>query len=155
MPFDVRRGDPITVALLQRLYNGEPRGIRATGGIGARQTPDGQIQIWGSASKAGAIAPGIVGSGGITAASYNTGSCTNSGTKKKFLPGSGEVYPFVQPDAGSTDAENGCKVADTSEDSITALSISTTTGGIPANTLILMQQDNDGNWWICSADCGN
>jgi hypothetical protein len=51
MPFDVRRGDLITLELLQQLYEGHPtRGIRASGGIGARQTPDGQIQIWGSAT---------------------------------------------------------------------------------------------------------
>jgi hypothetical protein len=68
----------------------------------------------------------------------------------KFTPGSGEVYPFYDPNDGS-----GCKVADTSQDSMMALSISTTTGGIPANALVLMQEDNDGNWWICSVDCGN
>jgi hypothetical protein len=147
MPFDVRRGDLITLELLERLYNGGgAAGIRASGGINARQGPDGQIQIWGTPSTS-PILRAIVATDGISAGSYNTGACTNSGTLIKFSAGTGLVWPAYW--------DGTCWTADNSKPTISVLSPSTTTGGIPSPTIVLIQQDELGNWWICTANCGN
>ncbi len=86
--------------------------------------------------------------GTITAAVDDAGGCTDSGTLLQTTPGSGSVYPM---------AYNGtCLVADTSKPTISVLSFSTTTGGIPGGTNVWIQlNDNDGQWYVTSVNCGN
>lgn len=84
----------------------------------------------------------------ITAAVEDAGSCTDSGTLLKTTPGTGTVYPM---------AYNGtCLVADSSKGTISVLSFSTTTGGIPEGTSVwITMNDNDGQWYATSVNCGN
>ena len=132
MPFDVRRGDIITLELLQKLYNGEPAaGIRATGGITARQTPDGGIQIAGSFK---GCFVGIVGSGGISARSGTT-------------LGTGQVTVQVKNPSTGHYASSGISIA--------VDSISSTTGGVPSGTWVVCSFQDDGTACLTSVDCAN
>jgi hypothetical protein len=86
--------------------------------------------------------------GTITAAIDNSGSCTNTGSLLKTIPGAGSVFAMAY--------DGTCLVADTSTTPIPVLSYSTTTGGIASGIKVWIEiNDNDGQWYITSVDCGN
>ncbi len=81
----------------------------------------------------------------ISANVFNTGSCMGT-SPKKWAPGGGTVH-FVN--------YNGtCWVEDDTGD-VNVLNFSTTTGGIPSDTLVWLSTDAGGNWVITAVDCGN
>ncbi len=80
------------------------------------------------------ISAAIVTTGGITARSGTT-------------PGTGNIT-FVYYD---TDTQ----VLTQTGDSTTIYSISSTTGGVPQDTYVMVGKDVNGIWWLISVDCGN
>jgi hypothetical protein len=128
----VQRGDVITADLLNELGAGMPvAGIRATGGIDARQNPDGSIQISG---KFTGCFVGIVDSGGISARSGTTAGTGNVKVQIKN-PSSGDYV-----DSGLI---------------LEVDSISSTTGGVPSGTWVVCSFQDDGTPTLTTNDCGN
>jgi hypothetical protein len=84
-------------------------------------------------------------SSAISACVYNSGSCTGT-SPMKWAPGGGTVY--------SVSYNGACLVANL-DDEYDVINFSTTTGGIPTDTLVWTQPDSDDNWYITAVDCGN
>ena len=130
---NVKPGDPITAQLLNDIANGRANasGIRATGGITARQTADGSIQISGTFT--GCFA-GIVGSAGIT-------------VRSSLTLGIGLVEVYIKNPSTGSYVDSGLSLA--------VDSISSTTGGIPSGTWVACMFQDDGTPTLMSVDCGN
>jgi hypothetical protein len=130
MPFDARRGDLITLELLERLYNGQgATGIRASGGINARQGPDGQIQIWGTPS-AGAFK--CQPSGAVAGATGTWPSITSASFTADIYQSINGVLNLV---ASSATVWNSYK------------------SGLDANKTCTVQPDGSGNWDVIAQSC--
>jgi hypothetical protein len=149
-PKEPKPGMLLTAEWMRKLWRAVRRSqirLGVNSGLAMIQNDDVGTLLWVTKNSGGAQLA-LTASGGITAAVDNAGSCTNSGTLVKSTPGTGSVYPMAY--------DGTCLVADTSVTAISVLSFSTTTGGIPANVKVwITQNDNDGQFYVTSVDCGN
>jgi hypothetical protein len=140
----VRQGDVITAQLLNELANQRAaRGVRCSGGVNCRENPDGSLQIWGNQDE---NLPFLA----VTSTAITANVVVTTGTK--WTQGGGSVFAVNV---------NGSNLeADTSTE-FDVINWSTTTGGIPINTLVWvttdgsMKSDGTPNWFATAVDCGN
>jgi hypothetical protein len=126
----VRRGDPITAALLNDIASGRSAaGIRATGNISARQTASGQIQITGQFT---GCFVGTVDEDGITARSGTT-------------LGTGEVDIMVKDPATGDYVDSGLAAT---VDSVSS------TASIPSGCWVTGFFQDDGTATLLNVDYG-
>jgi ligand-binding sensor domain-containing protein len=109
----------------------QPLTVRTGPGLISRSS-EGHVQI-ALASSANQMTPGVA-SSNITA---RVGDLAGSGTVD---------WLQLDPSTG---------MLNSTPTSTKVWNISSTAGGIPSGTDVLISQDINGNWWVTTADCGN
>ncbi len=132
-PKQVKSGDPIRAEdwnLLVEMVCRNSIDVGSSFGLDIRQGPGGTVI--GSVITPNSNGQLAITDGTITARSGTT-------------PGTGTVFDVYY--------DGSVLVTDTTTK--TVLSYSSTTGGIATGVYCWIVQDDDGNWWIISVDCGN
>ncbi len=136
VPFPkIKPGDELTTKWLGELRAWVLRNtiVSISPPLTASQNDDGIAIGIGSQTGGNSLSPGLTTST-ISARSGTT-------------PGHGNVLLYLLDTTGPSIASTGTTVV--------AYNISSTSGGIPNNTYVLVSKDTNGNYWVTTADCGN
>ncbi len=116
---------------LQELVVRNSLDVSACTGLDIHQTSGGTVI---AVTESSDLSPGIVSAGQDITARVGT------------TPGTGTVDLYDLDDSG---------ILTNSGEVVTVYSISSTTGGVPTGTYVMVSEDGQGNWWLISVDCGN
>ncbi len=145
LPEPLQPGDELTTGWLNKLVLAIKRNtinLGVNSGLSMVQNEAGTFLRTGNSPAYGCLA---VTDGGVPAASV-----TGTGTSTQMTEGVGLVFLLVWDETDEVWA-----VDPDDADPYEVINFSTTTGGIPTNTLVWIQRTASDDWFITAVDCGN
>ncbi len=86
----------------------------------------------------------------VTSTAVGASVKTGTGTSTQMAEGQGSVYLLVW-----SETDSAWIVDPDDDDQYDVINLSTTTAGIPVDTLVWIESDDADNWFITAVDCGN